>query len=106
METIKEDGLNGDSKILDLGCNMGIFINGMYKEGYENVIGYDINRLSILHGKETNKDIADNLFIKDVIGDLEEEKDYDAVLAGDIIGHVGDCDKIFDNINKVLHYDY
>lgn len=105
METIKEDGLNGDSKILDLGCNMGIFINGMYKEGYKNITGYDINRLSILHGKETNKDIADNLFIKDVTSDLEEEGVYDAVLAGDVMGHVGDCNKVLDNVNKVLKDD-
>ena len=45
--------------ILDVGCNMGIFVNGMNDKGFTDITGYDINRMSVDRGKEVFKDVAD-----------------------------------------------
>ena len=45
--------------ILDAGCNMGIFVNGMNDRGFTDIVGYDINRMSINRGKEVFEDVAD-----------------------------------------------
>ena len=89
-------------KILDVGCNMGIFVNGMNDKGFSEVVGYDINRMSIDRGKEVFEDVADKLVVKDISGTIDEEDKYDVVLMSDVISYVGSPNEVIKNINKVL----
>ena len=94
--------INESPSILDVGCNMGIFINGMYKEGYSDVTGYDINRPSINKGQSTYPDISDKLILKDFTKIIDETDKYDIVLASDVISYVGSPLDLIKNISKVL----
>ena len=60
-----------DSKILDVGCNMGILVGGMINDDYTDVTGYDINRASILHGRQTYDNAKEHLHIKDFTGIID-----------------------------------
>ena len=91
--------------ILDLGCNMGIFVNGMNDKGFTDITGYDINRMSVDRGKEVYKNVADKLVVKDVSGFIEEEEKYDVILASDIISYVGSPNDTIGNISKMLKKD-
>ena len=69
--------VKGDNlKILDVGCNMGILVEGATNEGFD-IEGIDINKHSIKAGKEEWPKIADNLTIKDFTQPQAEEKIYE-----------------------------
>ena len=89
-------------KILDAGCNMGIFVNGMVNNGFSDIIGYDINRLSVEKGKEVYDSIADKLIVQDIRSNLSEEKKYDVVLLSDVISYVSSPSDVIKNIEKIL----
>tara|TARA_Y100001972_G_scaffold43971_1_gene54143 strand:- start:246 stop:2669 length:2424 start_codon:yes stop_codon:yes gene_type:complete len=104
FKQIKEDGFDKDASILDVGCNMGIFINGLDSNGYKNVKGYDINRFSVENGKDKYKNIADNIIIRDVTKDLGENE-YDVILLSDILPYVSRPEKLLENVHKALKND-
>ena len=59
-------------KALDVGCNMGILVEGANNEGFD-VRGVDINRLSIEVGKKEFPKIADRLSVDDFTQPQSEE---------------------------------
>ena len=91
--------------ILDIGCNMGIFVNGMNDRGFTDITGYDINRMSINRGKEVFEDVADKLVVKDMSGIIEEEEKYDVILMSDVVSYVGAPVEVISNISKMLKKD-
>ena len=90
-----------DCKILDVGCNMGIFIDGMIKNGFSNVSGFDVNRLSVETGKREFEDMQDRIEVKDITGNFETE-DNDIIIFSDVASYVSDPDIAFSNLNKLL----
>ena len=102
VRAMTDDNIQKDSKILDVGCNMGILVSGLINEEYTDVTGYDINRASILHGKESYENARDYLHIKDFTSILDEEEKYDAVVLSDVISYVGDSKRLLNNTLKVM----
>jgi len=93
-----------DLKILDVGCNMGILVEGATNEGFD-IEGIDINKHSIKAGKDEWPKIADNLTIKDFTQPQVEEKLYDVVVLSDILSHVGSPMQLLHNALQVLKDD-
>jgi 2-polyprenyl-3-methyl-5-hydroxy-6-metoxy-1,4-benzoquinol methylase len=52
-----------NAKILDIGCNYGSLIYNLYKDGYKNVYGIDINKKTIEEGKKYYKKIRNRIKI-------------------------------------------
>jgi len=52
-----------NAKILDIGCNYGSLIYNLYKKGYKNVYGIDINKKTIKEGKKYYKEIRSKIKI-------------------------------------------
>ena len=97
--------VKGDKlKILDVGCNMGILVEGATNEGFD-IDGIDINKHSIKAGKEEWPKVADNLTIKDFTQPQAEEKIYDVVVLSDILSHVGNPMPLLHNALQVLKDD-
>ena len=51
LEIELEKHANFDSKILDLGCNCGAYINALNQKGYNNIYGIDISRNALEYGE-------------------------------------------------------
>ena len=96
----KGDGI----KVLDVGCNLGILVEGANNEGFD-VRGVDINRLSIETGKETWPKVAHLLEVGDFTQPQSEEGIYDAVVLSDILSHVGNPMALLKNALKVVKDD-
>ena len=91
-------------KVLDVGCNMGVLVEGATNEGFD-IKGIDINKHSIKAGHEQWPKIADKLIIKDFIQPQHEEKIYDVVVLSDILTHVGNPMQLLHNAIQVLKDD-
>ena len=100
FKDLVDNNITSSAKVLDVGCNMGIFVDGMIKNGYTDVTGFDLNRLSIETGKEEFEDIKDNLQIKDITGNFDEG-DYDVIVCSDVLSYVSDPKIAISNLNKL-----
>ena len=52
LNKVKKYSLGKNSKILDLGCNVGRHLNFLKKNGYRNLYGVDIGKLAIKNSKK------------------------------------------------------
>ena len=91
-------------KVLDVGCNMGILVEGATNEGFD-IRGLDINRLSINTGQSQWPKIKGLLTVEDFTQQQTEEKVYDVVVLSDILSHVGNPVKLIENSLQVLKDD-
>ena len=72
------------TRILDIGCGMGHFLNFLEKEGYENYLGIDISEENIEFCKEKNF----NVRLCNVFDYLKENSGlFDTIIMNDVIEH-------------------
>ncbi|MFA5333559.1 MAG: class I SAM-dependent methyltransferase [Candidatus Nanoarchaeia archaeon] len=76
------------AKILDIGCSYGTLINNLYKLGYKNVYGIDINKEVIIQGKKKYKFIKNRLKIYNGINIPFQNEIFDVILMFDVIEHI------------------
>jgi len=91
-------------KILDVGCNMGIMVDALNKDGFTNVEGIDINRKSIEKGKLIFTDIAERINKNNIL-DFQTQQKYDLVLCNDVISKTHDPLLVLNNIKNTLNVD-
>ena len=91
-------------KVLDVGCNMGILVEGATNEGFD-IRGVDINRLSIKTGQDQWPKVKHLLAVEDFTQQQTEEKIYDVVVLSDILSHVGNPVNLIENATQVLKDD-
>jgi len=75
---------NKESRILDIGCGSGRFLNFLKLSGYENIEGVDISQEQI----ELAKNITNKVYAEDCMEFLKShENSYDLIVGIDIIEH-------------------
>lgn len=82
-----------DSRILDLGANIGTFSHRLYEMGYKDTIGADISDQAIEYGKKKYPDLKDKLvsFSGDHLA--FPNTSFDVVTMFDVIEHIPDVEK-------------
>ena len=89
---------NRNMSILDFGCGTGNFVKILSKLGYKNVMGIDIDRESIIKGREINK--LDNIF---TLGEVNlGELSFDVVTCIYTIEHVENVKPFLDELVNIL----
>lgn len=92
-----------NAKILDIGCNYGTLIYNLYKLGYKNVFGIDINKEAINQGKKNYKSIKNKLKIYDGINISFQKESFDVVLMFDVIEHIPNVQNFLkEQVYKIL----
>jgi len=81
-----------DAKILDVGCNAGKDLHSLYRLGYRNLTGIDINHRAITLLEKTYPEMAKDVKtyaipIERVIGELKTNS-FDVVYAVATLGHI------------------
>jgi len=76
------------SKILDIGCNYGSLINHLFKKGYKNVYGIDINKEAINEGKKAYPPIKSRIIVYNGKKIPFKIESFDVVLMFDVIEHI------------------
>ncbi|MCP6719468.1 MAG: class I SAM-dependent methyltransferase [Patescibacteria group bacterium] len=84
-----------DSKILDMGCGEGVFIEELFSRGFSNIEGIDLNYSSSLVKKGN---ILETSF---------SEKNFDIILLLDVIEHMSfqDQERLLKEIKRLLKDD-
>jgi 2-polyprenyl-3-methyl-5-hydroxy-6-metoxy-1,4-benzoquinol methylase len=92
-----------NKKILDVGCNYGSLIYNIYKNGYKNIHGIDINKKSVNKGKKIYKKIKDRIKFYDGKKIPWGNDYFDIVLMFDVIEHIKEIENFLKNeVNRVL----
>ena len=75
LRLLRKCGLKKDSKLLDYGCNQGLFLSFLNQLGYENVFGYDPYVSKYSDQKVLSKKY-DFITTYDVIEHVDEPRDF------------------------------
>jgi len=92
--------------IMELGCNVGRNLNGLYESGYHNLFGIEINRQSIELMQNHYPDLFHNIGIEnDKLENIlpkYEDNSIDYVFSMACLEHIHpDSDFIFDHIRRI-----
>lgn len=93
---------NKDSKIIDVGCNMGILLNRLDKQGYTNLSGIDINTSSVKKGKITYPNISDKIEVQDCNVSESFGSGNEIIIFNDLISKLHDPVEVLQNANASL----
>ncbi len=91
---------NRDSKIIDIGCGSGYFLQFLKQEGFNNLYGIDVSGQQIEKAKLKGL----NVDVKNIFEFFQEERNYDVVFALDFIEHFekNELFDLFTGINKIM----
>jgi len=95
-----------DSKILEIGCNVGRNLNYLYKRGYRKITGLEINKGALDVMKEKYIDLGrDGTFINKSMEEglpLMQMNSYDLVFTMAVLEHLHkDSEYVFKDIAKI-----
>ena len=109
FEVISKHFPSKETKILELGSNVGRNLNYLYERGYKNLTGVEINENAIAIMKDKYPDCYKNIQV--VRGAIEDFiigvsfYDYDLVLAMAVLEHIHpESEWIFDNMMQSFNY--
>jgi len=92
-----------DANILDIGCNYGSLNYNLYKLGYRNIFGIEIDNKAISQGKIFYPEIAHNLYVQTSSNIPFEDNTFDVVLMFDVIEHIPSVEIFLKNqVHRVL----
>lgn len=87
------------SKILELGCSGGILIKELNEGGFTNVYGLDISKEAIDKCKEKG---IKNVKAADAIKTGFKDKEFDIIIASDVLEHIKDENKAVNEWKRLL----
>ena len=90
------------SKIIDLGCSGGRLIDFLRKKGFRNISGIDISREAIIECKK--RGIKDT-FVRNCINTKFKNKEFDILIASDILEHIETDSEAMREWNRILKTD-
>jgi 2-polyprenyl-3-methyl-5-hydroxy-6-metoxy-1,4-benzoquinol methylase len=87
-----------NSRILEIGCNSGRFLDLIRQQGYINIIGLDISETAI------SMAVTDKIQLVSYDGDNIPFSNnfFDVVLSFDVIEHIPDSQKHFSEVFRIL----
>jgi ADP-heptose:LPS heptosyltransferase/2-polyprenyl-3-methyl-5-hydroxy-6-metoxy-1,4-benzoquinol methylase len=91
-------------KILDVGCNMGIFVFGTTQNNKWDVTGIDINKHAITRARNAHSDITDKIIHSNFLRYKFDNK-FNTLVCSDVINHVSDPDLFLSKCNDTLDVD-
>jgi ADP-heptose:LPS heptosyltransferase/SAM-dependent methyltransferase len=101
LNYIDDQFMESPGKVLDVGCNMGIFVYGAKTNMNLDVTGIDLNKHAINRAKSIHPDIADK-FIHSNFLRYNFDTKFNTLVCSDIVNHVSDPVKFLKKCYSVL----
>ena len=96
---------NKTIRIIDLGCGTAHHLAELYKQGYENLVGFDFSEALINQAKKIHPELQRRLYCKDVRKSIHTKKSNLVLCLYDVIGsfpNQEDNIKIIKQANRLL----
>src|SRR3989338_6753152 len=91
-----------DAAILDVGCSRGVLIQFLKSRGFNNVYGIDISETAV---SLCHQNHIDNTFRMDAKKLEWKDKEFDVVIASDVLEHINEDKTALTEWNRVLKKD-
>ncbi|RLJ01850.1 MAG: hypothetical protein DRP11_03810 [Candidatus Aenigmatarchaeota archaeon] len=88
-----------NSRILDLGCGSGVFIEKLKEKGFKNIIGLDINLEHLKYSLTIDKN---NTLVLGKGEELPFRRKFDAVICAEVIEHTKEPFKMLKEMRRIL----
>lgn len=103
VEYIQEKNIGLDLRILDIGCNSGSLVYKLWKLGYKESYGVDIDSRIIEKGAELYPQISHKLYSYDGVTLPFENGKFDVVTMFDVLEHIDSVDEfLYGEVDRVL----
>ena len=96
---LKKFNLNLNAKILDIGSSSGGNLRLLKTLGFQNYLGFDNNPLSKKFIEEKN---LGNVVIGDICKNNFPDKNFDAIIATDVIEHIADDNLALKEMRRIV----
>lgn len=106
VNLLKSRGISKESRILEIGCNVGRNLNFLYKEGYKNIEGIEISSRAVELMREHYPEMAAEIKIfnhpiEEVIKDFGDGN-YDLVFTVAVLEHIHyESEWVFNEIVRI-----
>jgi 2-polyprenyl-3-methyl-5-hydroxy-6-metoxy-1,4-benzoquinol methylase len=92
-----------NSRILEIGCNDGVFLEPMQKAGYSNVVGIEANRYAAKEAEAYGFDILNIMFDKYSAAQIKANYGtFEVIVMRQALEHIPDLDGLFEALDRML----
>lgn len=91
------------SRILEIGCNDGSFLQVLRSEGFTNLLGIEPAEDAFAAAEKRGFDVIDGFFDKEMVRGLcAKNRKFELIIARQVLEHVTDLDSFLDGIVSLL----
>ena len=98
-------GLSKKSKVLDIGCNDGSFLEELKKRGHSNIFGIEPTKDSFSLAFSKGLDVKNSFFTNNIANNIYEKEDFDVIITRHVLEHIGDLHDFLKGIDFILKED-
>jgi len=91
-----------DSKIIEVGCNDGSFLDLLVENGYRNVIGIEPTKDASSASIKKSHQVINNFLTSSLVDDYDLANKFDIVTSRHVIEHIIDLDDFLQSCRKML----
>ena len=103
IELINRNFARKDIRILEIGCNDGVFLEPLRQTGYKNIVGIEANPYAAQKAIESGFTILNEMFDKQSAESLAEQyHSFDLIIMRSLLEHIPNLNEFFEAINHVL----
>lgn len=97
-----EQQFNNRSTIIEIGCNIGSFLNLIYAKGYSNIYGIDNSKNAIHYGRQKYPKLKNCLMVADGSWIPFKSNSIDIIVSFDTLEHIPNVNKHISEVGRVL----
>lgn len=94
---------NKEIRILEIGCNDGVFLKPLREAGYQNLVGIEANSYAAKEAENQGFDILNIMFDKQSAEEIKEKYvGFDMIVMRQVLEHIPDLDGLFEAMDLIL----
>lgn len=104
IELLDRNVKNKEIRILEIGCNDGVFLKPLREAGYQNIVGIEANSYAAKEAEEQGFDILNIMFDKQSAEEIKEKYNgFDMIVMRQVLEHIPDLDGLFEAMDLILN---
>lgn len=103
IELISKYVVNKEIKILEIGCNDGVFLKPLVKAGFKKIVGIEANPYAAKEAEIEGVNIINEMFDSNLAINIKKEYgEFDIVILRHVLEHIPDLQDFFKSMDLLL----